>query len=155
LVAISRTEDYRHHWHDVTIGAILGTFCAYFAYRQYYPGLSNESCRDPFLERIHYCTRALDEEHGANSSAESTTGLLNAMDTHIQMKTHPNTHIHADSNMPPVNSHQFTEHSHKYQTENGYQSEGSKIDRNDLNGLSQAAQSGGGSSTAGNNTQLI
>ncbi|RCH95638.1 hypothetical protein CU098_000221, partial [Rhizopus stolonifer] len=40
LVAISRTEDYRHHWQDVTIGAILGTICAFFAYRQYYPSLS-------------------------------------------------------------------------------------------------------------------
>ncbi|CAO3656669.1 unnamed protein product [Mucor hiemalis] len=62
LVAISRTEDYRHHWQDVTIGALLGTLCAYFAYRQYYPGLSQDSCRDPFLTRLAHCKRGHDVE---------------------------------------------------------------------------------------------
>lgn len=61
-MAISRTEDYRHHWQDVTIGAILGTLCAYFAYRQYYPGLSQDSCRDPYLTRLAHCKRGHDVE---------------------------------------------------------------------------------------------
>lgn len=87
LVAISRTEDYRHHWQDVTIGALLGTFCAYFAYRQYYPGLSQDSCRDPFLTRVAYCKRGLgsDIETGVmvvdntNSSTNtSNIALLNS-----------------------------------------------------------------------------
>jgi len=26
LIAISRVTDYRHHWSDVTVGAILGNF---------------------------------------------------------------------------------------------------------------------------------
>jgi hypothetical protein len=64
LVAISRTEDYRHHWQDVSIGALLGTLCAYFAYRQYYPGLSQDACRDPFLTRVAYCKRGYDIETG-------------------------------------------------------------------------------------------
>ncbi|KAI8972124.1 phosphatidic acid phosphatase type 2/haloperoxidase [Pilobolus umbonatus] len=64
LVAISRTEDYRHHWQDVTIGALLGSFCAYFAYRQYYPSLSNAECRDPYYSRVVYCKRKIDEENG-------------------------------------------------------------------------------------------
>ncbi|CAG8461521.1 11874_t:CDS:10, partial [Ambispora gerdemannii] len=37
LVAISRTNDYRHHWHDVTFGGILGITFAAFCYLQYYP----------------------------------------------------------------------------------------------------------------------
>ncbi|KAL7312461.1 hypothetical protein PS15m_008218 [Mucor circinelloides] len=80
LVAISRTEDYRHHWQDVTIGALLGTFCAYFAYRQYYPGLSQDSCRDPFLTRVAYCKRGFDLESGGGNSngADSTIALLNS-----------------------------------------------------------------------------
>ena len=48
----------------MTIGALLGTFCAYFAYRQYYPGLSNDSCRDPFLTRLAHCKRGFDVETG-------------------------------------------------------------------------------------------
>ncbi|KAG0812885.1 hypothetical protein G6F17_006252 [Rhizopus arrhizus] len=54
LVAISRTDDYRHHWQDVFIGSILGIVCAYFAYRQYYPSLGHDSCHDPFMTRLLY-----------------------------------------------------------------------------------------------------
>ncbi|KAI8337531.1 phosphatidic acid phosphatase type 2/haloperoxidase [Chlamydoabsidia padenii] len=53
LVAITRTRDYRHHWHDVTIGAILGGICAFFAYRQYHPALGHASCHQPFALRFH------------------------------------------------------------------------------------------------------
>lgn len=78
LVAISRTEDYRHHWQDVTIGSLLGTFCAYFAYRQYYPGLSQDSCRDPFLTRVAYCKRGYDVESAGVVGGDSTIALLNS-----------------------------------------------------------------------------
>ncbi|KAI9245997.1 phosphatidic acid phosphatase type 2/haloperoxidase [Sporodiniella umbellata] len=54
LVAISRTEDYRHHWHDVFIGSLLGTVCSYFAYRQYYPSLAHDTCNHPFMARLVY-----------------------------------------------------------------------------------------------------
>ncbi|KAF4576456.1 hypothetical protein EYR36_000948 [Pleurotus pulmonarius] len=52
LVAISRTMDYRHHWHDVLVGSILGTVLSFFAYRQYYPGLSTELSHRPYSPRI-------------------------------------------------------------------------------------------------------
>ncbi|KAF8652706.1 hypothetical protein AX16_004210 [Volvariella volvacea WC 439] len=52
LVAISRTMDYRHHWHDVVVGSLLGTVCAYFSYRQYYPSLSDKLCHRPYSPRI-------------------------------------------------------------------------------------------------------
>ncbi|KAJ8662615.1 hypothetical protein O0I10_001577 [Lichtheimia ornata] len=52
LVAISRTEDYRHHWQDVFIGSLLGLGCAYFAYRQYYPALGRVTCATPFKARL-------------------------------------------------------------------------------------------------------
>ncbi|KAJ2157557.1 hypothetical protein GGF46_004419 [Coemansia sp. RSA 552] len=41
LVGVSRTKDYRHHWHDVLTGAILGVVMALFGYAQYYPSPFN------------------------------------------------------------------------------------------------------------------
>ncbi|GLB35424.1 putative acid phosphatase homologues [Lyophyllum shimeji] len=52
LVAISRTMDYRHHWHDVLVGSILGTVISYFTYRQYYPSLASELSHRPYSPRI-------------------------------------------------------------------------------------------------------
>ncbi|KAF8626207.1 hypothetical protein AX15_004897 [Amanita polypyramis BW_CC] len=52
LVAISRTMDYRHHWQDVLIGAIVGTVLAYFCYRQYYPSLASPAAHHPYGPRI-------------------------------------------------------------------------------------------------------
>ncbi|KAK9701558.1 hypothetical protein K7432_011662 [Basidiobolus ranarum] len=52
LIAVSRICDYRHHWQDVTVGAIIGISCAYFSYRQYYPHLGSPRCHKPFSPRI-------------------------------------------------------------------------------------------------------
>jgi hypothetical protein len=52
LVAISRTVDYRHHWQDVTVGAIIGIGLACFSYRQYYPPLWSENSAEPFAPRV-------------------------------------------------------------------------------------------------------
>lgn len=52
LVAISRTMDYRHHWHDVIMGSIVGTLLSYFCYRQYYPSLASEICHRPYGPRV-------------------------------------------------------------------------------------------------------
>lgn len=52
LVAISRTMDYRHHWQDVLVGSLLGTVMSFFAYRQYYPKLSDELSHRPFEPRV-------------------------------------------------------------------------------------------------------
>ncbi|KIK59826.1 hypothetical protein GYMLUDRAFT_226813 [Collybiopsis luxurians FD-317 M1] len=54
LVAISRTMDYRHHWHDVVAGSLLGIIMAFFSYRQYYPDLANKLCHLPFGPRIKH-----------------------------------------------------------------------------------------------------
>jgi hypothetical protein len=102
LVAISRTEDYRHHWQDVTIGALLGTFCAYFAYRQYYPGLSQEACRDPFLTRVAYCKRGF---------GDVETGVLAT----------GGTHNHGASNIALLSQTQAN--NNKYQVEDNYSDE--------------------------------
>jgi len=40
LVAASRIMDARHHPFDVITGSLLGTLCAFVAYRQYFPPVS-------------------------------------------------------------------------------------------------------------------
>lgn len=52
LVAISRVDDYRHHWEDVTVGAIIGMGFSFFSYRQYYPSLSSAHSEQPFAPRV-------------------------------------------------------------------------------------------------------
>lgn len=49
-VALTRYSDYRHHWQDITVGAMLGLFFSYLCYRQYYPALNRPHCHMP------YCT---------------------------------------------------------------------------------------------------
>lgn len=51
LIAISRVDNYRHHWQDVTVGAIIGAVFAIFAYRQYYPSLGAKKSANPFAAR--------------------------------------------------------------------------------------------------------
>jgi hypothetical protein len=40
LVAVSRIMDARHHPFDVITGSLLGTVCAWIAYRQYFPPIT-------------------------------------------------------------------------------------------------------------------
>jgi diacylglycerol diphosphate phosphatase/phosphatidate phosphatase len=39
------------HWHDVLVGATLGTVLAYFSYRQYYPSLVSKDSQFPYSPR--------------------------------------------------------------------------------------------------------
>ena len=55
--------DYRHHWADVTAGSFLGLGLAFFAYRQYYPPLSNPMSHRPYKPR----TLRRKERHAAVS----------------------------------------------------------------------------------------
>lgn len=36
LLAMSKVVDYSHHWWDVLVGSLIGTFFAFMAYRQVY-----------------------------------------------------------------------------------------------------------------------
>jgi diacylglycerol diphosphate phosphatase/phosphatidate phosphatase len=51
LIAISRTMDNRHHWHDVTVGSIVGLTLSFFSYRQFYPKLSDRNSHLPHAPR--------------------------------------------------------------------------------------------------------
>lgn len=82
LIAISRVDNYRHHWQDVTVGAIIGTIFAVFAYRQYYPSLGAKKSANPFAPRSieHLLPTALSggrrEEHTAQQEAFLDDGGL-------------------------------------------------------------------------------
>ncbi|KAL7422689.1 hypothetical protein Q5752_001980 [Cryptotrichosporon argae] len=51
MVAISRTQDNRHHWQDVLVGSTLGLAIAFVAYRTYYPPLKHRACHLPLLPK--------------------------------------------------------------------------------------------------------
>jgi len=52
LVAISRSMDYRHHWHDIVVGSAVGLTLSYFSYRQYFPSLASPLSHLPYAPRI-------------------------------------------------------------------------------------------------------
>jgi len=76
LVAISRTMDNRHHWQDVLVGSLVGLAFAFFAYRQYYPPLSDVKSHLPYRPRIDrdLIIDPVLPVHG-DGSGESTHGL--------------------------------------------------------------------------------
>jgi len=71
LVAISRTMDYRHHWQDVLVGAILGAVLAYFSYRQYYPSLASKNSHHPYAPRIQLEDSVILPTHNLRTFRES------------------------------------------------------------------------------------
>jgi diacylglycerol diphosphate phosphatase/phosphatidate phosphatase len=50
LVALSRTEDYRHHFIDVILGSLLGAIVAHWSYRRNFPSLSSNIAFKPILD---------------------------------------------------------------------------------------------------------
>jgi diacylglycerol diphosphate phosphatase/phosphatidate phosphatase len=72
LVAISRTMDYRHHWHDVLVGSLLGLIFSFFSYRQYFPSLGDPLAHRPYSPRIkRELEQTLPFHHGHDRTAES------------------------------------------------------------------------------------
>lgn len=84
LVAVSRIMDARHHPFDVITGSMLGVFCAYISYRQYFPPIS-----EPWRKGRAYPIRTwatepaapaqarLDRLNGNPANRESTIALRN------------------------------------------------------------------------------
>ena len=50
LIALSRTEDYRHHFVDILVGSILGYAIAYFYYGRYFPDISSRNPFKPLMD---------------------------------------------------------------------------------------------------------
>ncbi|GMM37718.1 bifunctional diacylglycerol diphosphate phosphatase/phosphatidate phosphatase [Saccharomycopsis crataegensis] len=47
LIAISRTEDYRHRYSDVALGSLLGAIIAYWSYKRNFPNFNTNLCYVP------------------------------------------------------------------------------------------------------------
>lgn len=98
LIAISRSMDYRHHWHDILVGSILGTVLAFFSYRQYYPSLSSELSHRPYSPRI----KEEDTNETSNGQGSNILPLhLGAGTTPSGFKTGSTTSLHANG---PLNN---------------------------------------------------
>lgn len=46
-IALSRTQDYRHHFFDIGFGSAIGIVFAVIFYYKYFNSLSDESCNVP------------------------------------------------------------------------------------------------------------
>lgn len=46
-IALSRTQDYRHHFFDVLFGSIIGILFAFMGYKKYFPSLKSDTCNLP------------------------------------------------------------------------------------------------------------
>ncbi|KAB5538156.1 hypothetical protein DKX38_015689 [Salix brachista] len=72
LVAISRVDDYWHHWQDVFAGGLLGLIVAAFCYAQFFPPPYNDDGWGPYAY-----FQAL-EESRANTNAGQSMNALNS-----------------------------------------------------------------------------
>lgn len=61
FIALSRTQDYRHHFVDVIIGSILGLGIAYWAYRRLFPPISHPKSFEPYI--------IINEDENSNDTA--------------------------------------------------------------------------------------
>jgi len=48
FIALSRTQDYRHHFGDVIMGSLIGLIISWIVYRKFYPSLNDENCEDSY-----------------------------------------------------------------------------------------------------------
>ncbi|XP_034889570.1 lipid phosphate phosphatase 2 isoform X1 [Populus alba] len=101
LVAISRVDDYWHHWQDVFAGGLLGLVVATFCYLQFFPPPYHPQGWGPYAY-----FREL-EESGAYSQAAATVNPLNAepLESHVESKEDDKDgflglHLARDSTMP-------------------------------------------------------
>ncbi|CAH01534.1 bifunctional diacylglycerol diphosphate phosphatase/phosphatidate phosphatase [Kluyveromyces lactis] len=50
VIALSRTQDYRHHFVDVMLGSLLGILVAHWSYRRYFPSIHSKLPFKPLLD---------------------------------------------------------------------------------------------------------
>ncbi|KAJ6431793.1 hypothetical protein OIU84_019133 [Salix udensis] len=71
LVAISRVDDYWHHWEDVFAGGLLGLIVAAFCYSQFFPPPYNDDGWGPYAY-----FQALEESRANTNAGQSMNALV-------------------------------------------------------------------------------
>ncbi|CAL1408627.1 unnamed protein product [Linum trigynum] len=86
LVAISRVNDYWHHWQDVFAGSLLGLVVATFCYRQFFPAPYHDEGWGPYAY-----FRALEEQSRSGADPNAVHGSnVQAMEAQHQQVVRPN-----------------------------------------------------------------
>ncbi|KAB2031907.1 hypothetical protein ES319_D05G336400v1 [Gossypium barbadense] len=82
LVAVSRVDDYWHHWNDVFAGGFLGLVVSAFCYRQFFPNPYDDDGWGPYA----YFDALLEElsDNNGDGAAQTTN----------QLTAHPNMGVH-------------------------------------------------------------
>ncbi|KAL9389565.1 hypothetical protein Peur_018170 [Populus x canadensis] len=79
LVAVSRVDDYWHHWQDVFAGGLLGLVVATFCYAQFFPPPYTDEGWGPYAY-----FRALEESRSNTNAGQSMNALdLQPMNAHV------------------------------------------------------------------------
>ena len=91
LIAISRLEDYRHDFYDVTAGSLVGFLVAYFSYSRYYPGLKSPHCATPHPSHADWASKngygkLKDEEARVDSTGRFSVDELRREREHLPLR---------------------------------------------------------------------
>ncbi|CCH43768.1 Lipid phosphate phosphohydrolase 1 [Wickerhamomyces ciferrii] len=53
FIALSRTQDYRHHFGDIFMGTLIGVGISYITYRKIFPSFADENYQDVYYLKEH------------------------------------------------------------------------------------------------------
>ncbi|KAL6614779.1 hypothetical protein ACP70R_037049 [Stipagrostis hirtigluma subsp. patula] len=84
MIAISRVDDYWHHWQDVCTGGVLGMVVASVCYLQFFPFPSDEKGFWPHAH-FRYVTERESESQTQHSTEMSNTGSAANVSWHGRM----------------------------------------------------------------------
>ncbi|KAF9883391.1 hypothetical protein FE257_003514 [Aspergillus nanangensis] len=92
LIAVTRIMDARHHPFDVITGSLLGVLCAYMAYRQYFPSISEPWKKGRAYPIRSWGTDPIAPAHAVPlGSSDSTAALRNPEEERLDASILPET----------------------------------------------------------------
>ncbi|EGS18387.1 uncharacterized protein CTHT_0064120 [Thermochaetoides thermophila DSM 1495] len=83
LIAVSRTQDYRHDVWDVSVGALLGFAIGWWSYRRYWPRLTSPYCNEPYAAPLPIEEAAAAARYGRVRDEEEAVSLGRGEDRNV------------------------------------------------------------------------